>query len=155
MSSSNVVRTPPIAALVQTSSAGTSPTPLDNTASGGNNAELYPHLTSTTRINVNISTAAITHISPSPSSPLLPSALERRGSLRLPPRPSPRIPSIETPPLLPARTGNLDRPALPPRSYISATPTVEEKPMDESANVHDGSIGAAAASSIWYEYGCV
>ena len=139
------------AALVQTSTTGTSPTPsADSTVP--NNSKLFPHLTTTTRINVNISTAAITPLSPSPASPVLPGPLERRGSLRLPPRPSPRLSSVDTPPLLPARAGSLDRPALPPRSYTNAsTPTVEEKPAAEDVN----GGGPGGASSIWYEYGCV
>jgi hypothetical protein len=154
---SGSIRSGAAAALVQTSTTGTSPTPLDSSTP---NSKLFPHLTSTTRINVNISTAAITPLIPSPASPLLPGPFERRGSLRLPPRPSPRITSAEAPPLLPARRdglSNQERPALPPRSYSTnnpATPTVEEKPT-EDPNVNGSTTGAGSASSIWYEYGCV
>lgn len=158
---SSLIRSGAAAALVQTSSTSqsnpntTSPAgPADGINSA--NAKLFPHLTSTTRINVNISTAAITPLTPSPSSPLLPGPLERRGSLRLPPRPSPRISSIDTPPILPARASSQDRPALPPRSYPnSSAPAVEEKPVGDDI-VNGGAPGTAAgASSIWYEYGCV
>jgi hypothetical protein len=143
-------------ALVQTSTTAISPTiisPLDTPSS-----QLFPHLTCTTRINVNISTAAITPLSPSPASPVLPGPLERRGSLRLPPKPAPRISSVDTPPLLPARAGSLDRPAVPPvppRSYANAAPTVEAKPDGENTNVNGTATGPGGASSIWYEYGCV
>lgn len=153
INSSSSSRSGTPATLVQTSTTGISPTPLDTSTP---NPKLFPHLTSTTRINVNISTAAITPLtsSPSPSSPLLPGPLERRGSLRLPPRPSPRISSSEGPPL-PARVTNQDKPALPPRLYTNSTaPAVEEKPA-EDANINGSTTGAGSASSIWYEYGCV
>uniref|UniRef100_A0A0P4Y8S8 Girdin n=3 Tax=Daphnia magna TaxID=35525 RepID=A0A0P4Y8S8_9CRUS len=153
INSSSSSRSGTPATLVQTSTTGISPTPLDTSTP---NPKLFPHLTSTTRINVNISTAAITPLtsSPSPSSPLLPGPLERRGSLRLPPRPSPRISSSEGPPL-PARVTNQDKPALPPRLYTNSTaPAVEEKPAEDT-NINGSTTGAGSASSIWYEYGCV
>ena len=143
------------AAPAQTPLLPTGAAPIDSSTP---NSKLFPHLTSTTRINVNISTAAITPLTPSPSSPLLPGPMERRGSLRLPPRPSPRVPPIESgsPPLLPARTATQDRPALPPRSYPATTPTVEVKSTSEHANVNESNTGTGgSASSIWYEYGCV
>lgn len=113
---------------------------LGDPASGGN--KLFPHLTSTTRINVNISTANVT-------------PLERRGSVRLE-RPSRLLlpddfSGSNSPPLLPARSNVQERPALPPRPGTASTVT-EEVVVSPPENGNDAS---APANSIWYEYGCV
>lgn len=118
-------------------------------------------LTSTTHINVNITTAA----GPSGAA----SSLERRGSFRVPPRPAPRIPAASFSsdcaiPPLPARSSNIERPALPPRQSSSiveekspAAPVVAAAATPASSGdgpaAENGS--APAANSIWYEYGCV
>lgn len=120
-----------------------------NTEPVGPNNKLFPHLTSTTRINVNISTANVTPL------------LERRGSFRgsgivPPPRPSPRIGAGEdtSPPLLPARSSTLqERPALPPRPSTLAVG--DESAARSAAENGNDSTTVPPASSIWYEYGCV
>ena len=112
-----------------------------------------PTRTTTTHINVNISTT-------SPGG----GALERRGSLRgAPPPTRPALrPTLgaETPPL-PARSA---APALPPRQPVGAAAAAAAPPpsaaaAEEKTAPADGADPSAAnnggVSSIWYEYGCV
>jgi len=113
------------------------------------NSDVFPHLTTTTRINVNISTAAVTPLSSSsPSSPLV--NLESRGSIHSIPRISGRILVPDSsPPLLPTRTNNLEGPSLPPRPNFANT---DAKSLSENGNGVDGSVVADAANSVWYVF---
>lgn len=109
-----------------------------------NTNPLFPHLTTTTRINVNISTAAVMPLIPSSLSPS--TSLERRGSTPSLPRIPVRNALDSSPPLLPARTSNQEGPILPPRPNLTGP---DSKSLLENGNSVDGPT-IDAANSVWY-----